>query len=181
MNFIFNFDEIFTNLKAPNMKYIHPYFKDGDPKEFFIPLNELSYHLLETKNKKEIFYWIEWIIEYDIKLTKNKKPIKCIKRDFIKTKIMNVIWIIWEILLSINPTSIMNKIINGLFELFSIKYNISHNHKKKNVLMFSSMLVIHEKDINFDKKIIDNIETFNILNEKISNTFEQLKKSERNY
>ena len=43
------------------------------------------------------------------------------------------------------------------------------------------MLVIHEKDINFDKKIIDNIETFNILNEKISKTFEQLKKSERNY
>jgi hypothetical protein len=178
MNFVFNFDEIFTNLKAPNMKYIQPFFKDGDPKEIFIPLNELAYHLFETKNKKDIFYWIEWIIEYDNKLTRNKKQIKCIKRDFIKTKILNIIWMIWEIMMSINPQTIMNKIIIALFELFSIKYTVNNNYKKKDLLMFSAMLIIHEEHIQFDKKIIDNVEIFNHLNDKINNTFEQLKKSE---
>ena len=181
MNFVFNFDEIFTNLKAPNMKYIQPFFKDDDPKEFFIPLNELAFHLFETKNKKEVFYWIEWIIEYDNKLIKNKKQIKCIKRDFIKSKILNIVWIIWELILSINPNTVMNKILLGLFELFSIKYTISNNYKKKDLLMFASMLIIHEEHIQFDKKIIENTEIFNNINDKINNTFEQLKKSERNY
>lgn len=180
MNFVFNFDEIFTNLKAPHMKYIQPFFKDGDPKEIFIPLNELAYHLFETKNKKDIFYWIEWIIEYDNKLTKNKKQIKCIKRDFIKSKILNIVWIIWEMIISIKPQTIMNKILITLFELFSIKYTISNNYKKKDLLMFSVMLIINEEHINFDKKIIGNIEIFNNLNEKMIKTFEQLKKSETN-
>ncbi len=178
MQFVFNFDEIFTNLKAPNMKFIQPYFKDGDPKEIFIPLNELTYHLVETKNKKDIFYWIEWIIEYDNKLTKNKKPIKCISREFIKSKILNIVWIIWEIMMDMKPQSTMNKIIVGLFELFSIKYTTSCNYKKKNLLMFAAMLIIHEEHIQFDKKIIDNVENFNSLPEKINKTFEQLKKSE---
>lgn len=181
MQFVFNFDEIFTNLKAPHMKYIQPYFKDGDPKEIFIPLNELTYHLTETKNKKDIFYWIEWIIEYDNKLTKNKKIIKCINRDFIKTKILNIVWIIWEIMISIHPQSVMNKIIVSLFELFSIKYTTSSNFKKKNILMFAAMLIIHEEHIQFDKKITDNlsnVDNLKTLDEKIVQTFEQLKKSE---
>ena len=82
--------------------------------------------------------------------------------------------------MSIKPQSIMNKILVSLFELFSIKYTINHNYKKKDLLMFSSMLIIHEEHINFDKKIIDNIENFNNINESIHKTFEQLKKSERN-
>lgn len=179
MNFVFDFDEIFTNLKAPNMKYIQDIFKDGDPKEIFIPLNELAYHLMETKNKKDIFYWIEWIIAYDNKLTKNKKQIKCIQREFIHSKIMNIVWIIWEIMMSINPQSPMHKIILGLFELFSIKYTIAHNYKKKDLLMFSAMMIIHEQHIPFDKKVIDNIEVFSLLTKKTNKTFEQLKKSER--
>ena len=174
MSFTFNFDEMFTNLVAPNMKYIQPFFKDGDPKEFFIPLNELAYHLFETKNKKDIFYWIEWIIEYDNKLTKNKKQVKCIKRDFIKVKSLNIIWIVWELILSVK-----NKILNSLFELFSIKYTPSNNYKKKDIMMFSVMLIIHHEHIDYEKKIINNIEKFNCINDDIHKTFEQLKKNER--
>ena len=47
--------DINANLKAPNVSYIQPFFKTGDPKECFIALNELTYHLTDTKNKMDIF------------------------------------------------------------------------------------------------------------------------------
>jgi hypothetical protein len=82
-------------------------------------------------------------------------------------------------MMNINPSSVMNKIIVALFELFSIKYTANSNFKKKGILMFAAMLIIHEEHIHFDKKIIDNVEIFNTLDDKINKTFELLKKSER--
>ena len=52
-------------LKTPNVDFIKPYFKEGDPKEIYIPLNECAYHLIETKNRMDIFYWVDWMIQYD--------------------------------------------------------------------------------------------------------------------
>lgn len=178
MKFIFNFDEIFTNLKAPNVNFIQPYFKDGDPKEIYIPINELAYHIFETKQKQEIFYWIEWILEYDYKLQKNKKGIKCIKRSFVNSKIQNVVWIIWELFLTFDKKPILHKILLSLLDLFSIKYTPQSNFKKKDILLFASMLIIHQDHIDFDKKILENTETFKNINENINKIFQQLKKYE---
>ena len=67
LNYKFNFqiENIYENLKAPNLKYIDFIYKQHDPKEFIIPFNELIYHLKDTKNKIDINYWINWIIHYD--------------------------------------------------------------------------------------------------------------------
>jgi phosphotransacetylase len=44
MTFKFKFEEVFTDLRAPNLEYVVPFFREGDPKELFIPLNEFVYH-----------------------------------------------------------------------------------------------------------------------------------------
>ena len=164
--FNFEIDKMYTNLKAPNVSYIQNYFKNGDPKEYYIPLNELMYHLKETKNKMDIFYWIEWIIEYDALLLKNKKQLQCVKRAFAVNT--NIIWIIWEILLSFEKQPI-----DSLLELFSIKYKT--NKKKKCILHLCAMYIITKVDYNIpilESGLLKNIE------ESINIAFEKIKKKE---
>lgn len=164
--FNFEIDKMYTNLKAPNVSYIQNYFKNGDPKEYYIPLNELMYHLKETKNKMDIFYWIEWIITYDDVLIKNKKQIQCVKRTFAVNT--NIIWIIWELLLSFEKQPI-----ESLLQLFSIKYK--SNKKKKCILYLCVMYIISKVDYNIpilESGLLKNIE------ESINTAFEKIKKKE---
>ena len=166
--------DINDNLKAPNVTYIQPFFKSGDPKECFIALNELIYHLTDTKNKMDIFYWIDWIIEYELVLLKKKRHIICIQRSFAPNK--NIIWIIWEILFSFKYNSILEKIIESLFELFKIKYTTATNKKKKCILHVAIMFIINT--IDYQIKLIENSSILNNLNENITIVFGRLKKSE---
>ena len=130
LKFDLKFD-IQTNLKAPNIQYIQPYFKAGDPKEYFIALNELMYHLKDTKNKMDILYWIEWIVEFEQLLIKN---------------------------------------------LFKIKYTTASNRKKKGILHLAVMFIIN--DIDYQKKLVENVGIFNNIEQNILITFQQLKKNE---
>jgi hypothetical protein len=177
LKFVFKFEDVFQNLKAPNVDYIKPYFKDGDPKELFISLNEFVYHLVETKSKIDILYWIDWIIGYDEMLQKKKKPVFCEERDFIKTKHLNIIWILFEIFFSFKEPVILSKVIESLFELFTIKYTPSSNKKKKYILNYCVMLIITDK-VDFNKPIIENTGVFTHLKDNIELIFSQIKKSE---
>ena len=71
-NFDFNLEKLYDNLKAPNMDYITGIFHMHDPKECFVAMNELGYHVYDTKDRIYIYYWINWIIEYDALCSKKK-------------------------------------------------------------------------------------------------------------
>ncbi len=177
LHFTFKFENIFTNLKAPNVEYIKPYFKEGDPKEIYIPLNECAYHLIETKNRMDIFYWIDWMIQYDEQCTKKKKPILCVSRDFVPVNNNNMIWILFDLFLSFQKPDILYKIIQSLMKLFSIKYTPSTNKKRKHILNLCVLLIIHDS-VDFTTKIIENTAVFIPLQENINMIFEQIKKNE---
>ena len=177
LHFTFKFENIFTNLKAPNVEYIKPYFKEGDPKEIYIPLNECAYHLIETKNRMDIFYWIDWMIQYDEQCIKSKKPLQCVSRDFITVKSNNIIWILFELFLSFQEPNILYKIIQSLMKLFSIKYTPSTNKKRKHILNLCVLLIIHDA-VDFKTKIIENTSVFIPIQENINMIFEQIKKNE---
>jgi hypothetical protein len=177
LHFTFKFENIFTNLKAPNVDYIKPYFNEGDPKEIYIPLNECAYHLIETKNRMDIFYWIDWMIQYDEQCTKKKKPLSCVSRDFVPVKSTNIIWILFELFLSFQEPTILYKIIESLMKLFSIKYTPSTNKKRKHILNLCVLLIIHDS-VDFTTKIIENTSVFIPIQENINLIFEQIKKNE---
>ena len=177
MKFAFVFNEIFNNLKAPDMTYVQPFFKPSDPKEFYIPLNELMYNLKDTKKKTDSFYWIEWIIGYDNYLTKQKKPVYCVKREFMSTKILNPIWMVWELFLSFGKDTFLNKIIKSLLELFSIRYTVACNKKRVHILNLCVMLLITDR-LDMETKIMENTSIFNHMQDNIDLIFKQLKNGE---
>jgi hypothetical protein len=177
LHFEFKFENIFTNLKAPNVEFIKPYFKEGDPKEIYIPLNECAYHLFETKNRMYIFYCIDWMIQYDDICLKKKKPLICVSRDFVSVKSTNLIWILFELFLSFQEPDILYKIIQSLVRLFSIKYTPSMNKKRKHILNLCVLLIIQES-VDFNTKIIENTSVFIPIEENINLIFEQIKKNE---
>lgn len=177
LHFAFKFENIFTNLKAPNVDFIKPFFREGDPKEIYIPLNECAYHLIETKNRMDIFYWIDWMIHYDEQCIKNKKPLSCVTREFVTVKSNNLIWILFELILSFQEPVILYKVLQSLMNLFSIKYTPSTNKKKKSILNLCVLLIIHDS-VDFATKLIENTAIFHPIQENINMIFEQIKKNE---
>jgi len=77
----FDLPTISNKFKAPNIKFIENIFKDDDPKELFIPFNELIYSIT-TKNIIDACYWYEWIIEYENICKKKKKKCICQGRSY---------------------------------------------------------------------------------------------------
>ena len=59
-------------LKADNVNYAKPVFRSEDPNELFIATNEFMYHLKKTKNVAMCWFWMEWMIEFEAMLKREK-------------------------------------------------------------------------------------------------------------
>ena len=186
----FDVTNISSKFKAPNVNYIEAIFKDDDPKELFIPINELIYNL-SIKNIIETCFWYEWIIEYENRCKKKKKKCACEGRIYAPNGFQNdIIWIIWDVLFYYsNPANnnyiqkyskknqaIIHKIINSLYDLFVIKYNSSCKRKRKFVIYFAFSLLID--NIDLDIVITKETEKINAIIEKIDVIYLNIKKNE---
>ena len=159
----FILQNISSKLKAPETKYIDDIFKDNDPLEIYIPLNEFSYSLNnENKNKNlwESLYWLEWIIQYEkiakdknIKLLSHYRNINGINETFKK----DYIWILWDIILyNCKKDHLQYKSVYSLLELFSNNYKAGYKQKKKAILYTAIEFTINFANINFKEPIIKN-------------------------
>ena len=162
-----------AKLKAPNIEYCKNIFKSEDPKELFIAINELAYHLSsESKNSVNSCYWIEWLIEYENICKINKNKYTCARRSFapVDSKYqMDTIWIIWDVLINqatINNDIMIIKILNALIQIFSIKYTSGVKKRRKYILYFAVSLLTEPVDLSISitsknnniEKIIKNID-----------------------
>ena len=123
-------------MQAHNIEYGSRLFRDEDPKQLLIPINELAYHIIK-KNTIDCCYWIEWIIEYELTCRKKKIKLSGNRRDFAPSDCQrDIIWIVWELLLeySIAYSPIANKTVRALLDLFKIKYTSNTKRKRKHVI-----------------------------------------------
>lgn len=173
----FDLVNISSKFKAPNMNYINEIFKDDDPKELLIPLNELIYSL-ESKNIIDTCYWLEWIIEYEIICKKKKKKCKAQARNYApKGEQNDIIWILWDtIFYYSNNFKIINKIIKSLYDLYIIKYSSSVKKKRKLILYYCFTLLIENVDLNIP--IVNNSNEIEAIITKIDSIYKQIKKNE---
>jgi len=183
MPFVFALDNMYDNLKANNVEYIKPFFKDGDPTEYYIPLNEFVYHISITKDTTCLFYWVDWLVEYDIYLFKKKKQLFIQYRTFIdfnnELKNKNIIWLLWDIILHYSKSTkdIIKQTINSLLELFKIKYKMSNNKTYKCIIYLAINLIV-TSGINTNIKLIENTQLFHNLYNNTQIIFEEIKKKE---
>ena len=137
----FNLLNLTNKFKAPNTSYALKVFDKDDPKEIYIPLNELVYNLTKKdSNLLECCYWIEWIVEFDNICRKKKENLNASRRTFanVDEKFqLNVIWIIWDVFLNLcEDNMILKKIITSLLNIFCIKYTLPINKKRRFLLYF---------------------------------------------
>lgn len=186
----FDLTNISNKFKAPNTNYLQNIFREEDPKELFIPINELIY-CLTSKNIIDSCFWYEWIIEYENICKKKKKKCLCEVRSYAPNNNQHdIVWIIWDILFYYtNPKNevelykdkhidrdIIYKIINSLYTLFTIKYNSSFKRKRKYIIYFAFSLLIDNFDLNI--KITDQNEKINAIINKIDSIYKEIKKNE---
>ena len=138
----FNMTDITEKLEADNILYAKLIFKTKDPKEFFIAINEIAYHLSnKSKNKMMCCYWIEWILEFERICNAKKNPSIAQRRSFIPVKAkyqMDVIWIIWELILqkATEQGTSIKAIMGCLIKLILYSFYAFAKEKKKIYLIF---------------------------------------------
>jgi hypothetical protein len=180
----FDLTQMTDRFKAPNTKFADNYFKNEDPKELFIAINELAYNLSsEVKNVLTSCYWIEWIMEFENVCKARKDKFKCERREKIPVESkcqMDIIWIVWDMFLkeAEKREPISKKIIQSLLSLYSLKYTTSCYKKRKNIVYFAVSLLC--ENINYEDEIIRESQKTVVLNvvKKIDSVYKQIKKNE---
>jgi len=175
----FNLTNIESRLQAPNIEYGSRLFRDEDPKQLLIPINELAFHIIK-KNTIDCCYWIEWIIEYELTCRKKKIKLSGNRRDFAPSDCQrDIIWIVWELLLEYSSaySPIANKTVRALLDLFKIKYTSNTKRKRKHVIYFAiSLLTQH---IDYEIPIITTRDEIEIVMKKINTIYLQVKQNEK--
>ena len=176
----FGLSEITMKLRAPDTTYITDIFKQDDPKEIYIALNELAFHISpNSKNSISACYWLEWIIEFEN--INKKKRIKCLahKRTFDGVSSdydRDIIWIIWELILTKSTNSIHKKIINALLRLYSMHFSLVLKKKRRFIIYFAISILTDHVDLAVD--IINDTNSINTVLSKNKNIYRDVKKNE---
>jgi hypothetical protein len=180
----FDMTQMKDRFKAPNVNYAEEIFKNEDPKELFVAVNELAYNVSQDgKNSIGACYWLEWISEYETICKNKKEKCLCERRSSMPVNSknqMDIIWIIWDIFLneSKKRNKLINKIITAILNLFSLKYTNGCHRKRKYLLYFVVSLlcenvsleeeIIREKQKEVITKVLKNIDM----------VYKQIKKNE---
>jgi hypothetical protein len=182
-----------SKLRAPDITFVKDFFKEADPKELYIPINEMGYHLSKlSKDAVEACYWLEWMLEYENQTNKRKDKCVCAQREnpLVNEKYQtDIIWLIWEVILyygdnctapisrskSISPTT-KSKIIRSLFNLFSLRYNARIKTRRIQLLYFAVNIITTTTIEDVD--IIENKELIHSYADNADLIYKELKKNE---
>ena len=167
--------------KAPNIKFAEPYFKNNDPKELYIAINELSYNLSDYKNCVNACYWIEWILEFESICKLKKEKCACERRSDMQVDAklqMDIVWLIWDVFLqeSNKCNELIQKIIRSLLHIFALKYTTQCFKKRKFILYF--VIELLTENVNLTGEIVNDKDKINGIVSKIDNIYKQIKKNE---
>ena len=162
----FNMNHMACRLKAPSVDFGKESFRETDPKELYVAINELSYHV-DAKNTVDACYWLEWILEYDSMCRKRREKCECERREFARVQDKyqkDIVWLAWDVLLCAGKSrecKLTNKILDSLLVLYCIRYTSGCKKRRRFVLYFAVSLLTEsydkKREIISDKNAIDKI------------------------
>jgi hypothetical protein len=166
--------------KADSLNYAALIYKHDDPKDLFISINELIYHMKVTKNINSICYWIEWILLYENKCKKNKQKCVATKREYdVEDKYKtDIIWVVWDaVKYFIDKRDVIYvKCFDALLNLFTLKY--SNATKRKRIFILYMLPSLVTENINMNVAIINNKNKIDTIIKNNDKVFKQMKKHE---
>jgi len=178
----FNMANLAERLKAPNVSYANQIFMKEDQNIFFVAINELGYHLSKDNyNGAMACYWVEWLLEYENLIKKQKQKVLCGRRSYVPVKSkdqMDIVWMIWDILLyeAKNKSPGHIKIIRAILDIFCIRWGSGLKKRRRWLIYFAISLVTEKFNSNTplftDKNQVDYIKN------KINVIYRQIKKNE---
>lgn len=177
----FDITQLSERFKAPHTNYSKDIFKSGDPKQLFIAVNELAYHMSkDSKDGVSACYWVEWILECTQNSKKQKQQYKCERRSMpVDSKDqLESVWIIWEMLtyFANKDGTLCKKTMESLLQVFCLRFT-SGVIKRRRYLIYYGVCLITES-VNYKVNVIRNIEKIESVINKIDNIYKQIKKNE---
>ncbi len=174
--------------QASNLKFLENIFTEDDPRELFIPINELCYQISrEGGNTYAACFWIEWTIDHVKGACQRGSKLICKRRVFHDISVpsplqMDSVWLIWEAILSETCTRkkpLLKKIIQSLLYLFALKFTTGSYSKRKYLLFFAvSLLTL---PMNLEKEPLLSPQTkelLEVVKGKINHVYRQIKSNE---
>ena len=173
--------KITHKLKADSINYAKIVFKEEDPKELFVAINEFAWNISKSKkNARMACYWIEWILNFETLVKKENKKYCGARRVIgVENKYQtDIVWILWDCLCyeANSRNSSMLKLIQNLQELFCLKYKPGIKKKRKFLIYYAINLLT--ETINNNIPIIENTSLVESISKKINIIYKQVKKNE---
>lgn len=179
----FDMTFIASKLKAPSVNYAQRIFLQTDPKELFIAVNELGYHISrQSKNAVSACYWLEWLLEYEALCKKRKEKCQCERRSFITVQDkyqMDPIWLIWDTILKESATrnnQAIDKVLKSLLSIFCIKFTSGVTKRRRFLVYFAISLLTENAE--FSVEIVNNKNQVDAVVKKIDLVYRDIKKNE---
>jgi len=178
----FDVTHMSERLKAPAVHYAQPIFRPKDPKELYIAINELAYHISkDNPNMMQACYWIEWVMEFDALCKKRKETCYCEARTELKVDRQykrDIIWLVWDCILHNGRecSPYIDKILNALLNLFCVKYTTAAGKKRRYLLYYCIGLLTEPVPQNIE--LIHDKEIVQTVLKNINNVYRQIKKNE---
>jgi len=176
----FDMTQMPERLKAPSIHYAESIFQKDDPKELYIAINELAFHL-ESRNTMKACYWIEWVVEFDLLCKKKRQRCVCERRTYTGDPKCqkDVIWLVWDVLFARAKAAapeVIQKILGSILNLFCIKYTNACGKRRKYLFYLAVALLTEMVDLSVeiikDRGVVQN----SIM--KIDEVYKTIKKNE---
>lgn len=174
--------------QAPNVKFLENVFTEDDPRELFIPTNELCYQLSEDGgNTYAACFWIEWMIDHVKGACKRGAKLMCKRRPFLDISIpgplqMDPVWLVWEAITretASRKKPLLKTVVQSLLYLFSLKYTAGTYVKRKYLLFFAVSLLTLPMNIEKEPLVSPQAkELLDVVKGKINNVYRQIKTNE---
>jgi hypothetical protein len=143
-----------SRLKAPTIEF-NKAFKQNDPKELFIAMNEFSY-MLHCKNTVGACFWIEWLFQFT-----HKRKCLIAERNYSTKHKQDAVWLLWDTILLYAEGPLIQKIIQNVLSLFSIAFVPAAKERRRFLLYYAVSLCCEQISLEIemisDKKIIEQV------------------------
>ena len=172
-------------LKAPRVDYAQEFFRERDPKEIFIAMNEFAYHISrDSKNTLLACYWVEWIVEFETICKAKKETCRCERRSHIPVddKLQfDPIWMIWDMIIARSNqqdeySPLTQKIVNSLLRIYCVRFTPGVRKKRRYLIYFAISLLTTEYDSRIE--MINDRLVIETAVENINAIYKQIKQHE---